>query len=83
MPTAAEAELYALMRRLDQLEELREDLLEVALRGGTATDEVEDDLDEAVIQQTMAALEVRSLADVDRRIAELNARVDEYESHEA
>jgi hypothetical protein len=83
---STDAEIYALLRQLDRLEELREDLIEIALRGGTSGDDVEDDveadiedIDEQAILQEMAALGVRSLEDVERRMAELNAQLDERE----
>ena len=80
-----EAELYALMRQLDRLEGLREDMLELALRGGAGDiDEDEDEeiepLDIAALQQELDELGLRTLDDVERRIAELNARLDEEES---
>ena len=81
---STDAEIYALLRQLDRLEELREDLIEIALRGGTSGEDVDDDaeadiedLDEQAILQEMAALGVRSLEDVERRMAELNAQLDE------
>jgi len=74
-----QAELYALLRQLDRLEELREDLLEIALRGGVSADELEEDIDENVILEEMAALGVKSLDEVEARIASLNAQLDEQE----
>lgn len=79
-----EAELYALMRQLDRLEELREDLLELALRGGAGGTDEEDDeeiepIDVTALQQELDELGLRTLDDVERRIAELNARLDEEE----
>ncbi|CAA9588662.1 MAG: hypothetical protein AVDCRST_MAG18-4430 [uncultured Thermomicrobiales bacterium] len=81
------AELYALMRQLDRLEELREDLQELALRGGATADaEDEDDgldieeIDVAALTAELSDLGLQSLDDVERRIAELNARLDEEES---
>lgn len=76
---ATEAELYALMRQLDRLEELREDLLEIALRGGVSGDEIEDDIDEQAVLAEMAALGVKSLDEVERRMTALNAQLDEHE----
>jgi hypothetical protein len=76
---STDAEIYALLRQLDRLEELREDLIEIALRGGVSGEEVEEDIDEQVILQEMAALGVRSLEEVEQRMAELNARLDEHE----
>lgn len=72
--------IYNLMNQLDRLEELREDLLEVALRGGVADDEGE--IDEALLAREMAALGVASLEEVERRMAELNARLDALEGDE-
>ena len=80
-----EAELYALMRQLDRLEELREDLIELALRGGAGGDDEDDEVDEiepldvGALQAELDTLGLRSLDDVERRIAELNARLDEEE----
>jgi DNA polymerase III delta prime subunit len=83
---STDADIYALLRQLDRLEELREDLIEIALRGGTSGEDVEadveadiEDLDEQAILQEMTALGVRSLEDVERRMAELNAQLDERE----
>lgn len=78
---SADAELYALMRRLDRLEELREDLQEVALRGGTQGDEDDDveALDQEAITNEMAALGVRTFDEIERQIAELNAQLDARE----
>lgn len=78
---SADAELYALMRRLDRLEELREDLQEVALRGGTQGDEADDveELDQEAITNEMAALGIRTFDELERQIAELNAQLDARE----
>ena len=66
-------ELYDLLSMLDRLEDLREDLEELALNGhGLAG--ADDDL-----RQEMELLGIRELPDVERRIAELNAQVDRYE----
>ncbi|HEY8600981.1 MAG TPA: hypothetical protein VIL85_21280 [Thermomicrobiales bacterium] len=80
------AELYALMRQLDRLEELREDLQELALRGGASLDDEDEDedieieeLDVAALTAELADLGLTTLDDVERRIAELNARLDEEE----
>ena len=68
-----EAELYALMRQLDRLEELREDMLEVALRGGATVDADEDDdldikeIDVAALMAELSDLGLRTLDDVERR----------------
>ena len=68
-------ELYDLLSMLDRLEELREDLEELALNGqGLAG--ADDDL-----RQEMEVLGIRDLADVERRIAELNAQVDRFEGY--
>ena len=63
-------ELYDLLSMLDRLEDLREDLEELALSGRGAAD-ADDDL-----RQEMELLGIRDIDDVDRRIAELNAQVD-------
>ena len=80
------AELYALMRQLDRLEELREDLQELALRGGASLDDEDEDedieleeLDVAALTAELSELGLTTLDDVERRIAELNARLDEEE----
>lgn len=67
-----EKELYDLLAMLDRLEELREDLEELERQGLTPDDEaVDEDL-----RAEMATLGVRSVADVEARIAELNAQID-------
>ena len=63
-------ELYDLLSMLDRLEDLREDLEELALNGRGVAD-ADDDL-----RQEIDLLGIRNLDDVDRRIAELNAQVD-------
>ena len=63
-------ELYDLLSMLDRLEDLREDLEELALNGRGVAD-ADDDL-----RQEIDLLGIRDLEDVDRRIAELNAQVD-------
>ena len=63
-------ELYDLLSMLDRLEDLREDLEELALNGRGVAD-ADDDL-----RQEIDLLGIRDLNDVDRRIAELNAQVD-------
>ncbi len=82
------AELYSLMRQLDRLEELREDLQELALRGGASLDDEDEDEDEAIdieeldvaaLTAELSDLGLTTLDDVERRIAELNARLDEEE----
>ena len=72
--------IYDLMNELDLLEELREDLLEVALRGGIVDDD--EEIDEALLAQEMAALGVTSLDDVERRMVDLNEQLDELEATE-
>ena len=69
-------ELYDLLSMLDRLEDLREDLEELALNGRGVAD-ADDDL-----RQEIDLLGIRDLDDVDRRIAELNAQVDRYEGRE-
>jgi hypothetical protein len=75
--------LYDLLTQLDRLEDLREDLQELALRGGVGDDDELDEegkvLDEEVILAEMAALGVRTLGDVEERIAQLNERIDHLE----
>lgn len=65
-------ELYDLLSMLDRLEELREDLeaLELGGRG------LGDDGVAAELREEAAVLGLRTVADVERRIAELNAQVD-------
>lgn len=69
-------ELYDLLMMLDRLEELREDL-EALEREGRTLDEADDDL-----RAELAALGVVSSADLERRIAELNAQIDRLEPAE-
>ena len=78
---SADAELYALIRRLDRLEELREDLQEIALRGGTQGDEEDEvePLDQQAITDEMAALGIRTFDELERQIADLNAQLDARE----
>ncbi len=78
---SADVTLYALIRRLDRLEELREDLQEIALRGGTQGDEEDDiePLDQQAITNEMAALGIRTFDDLERQIADLNAQLDARE----
>ena len=69
---ADDKDLYDLLSMLDRLEELREDLEELALSGRSIDDEdVDEDLREEV-----RVLGVRTIEDVERRIDELNAQVD-------
>ena len=68
---ADDKDLYDLLSMLDRLEELREDLQELELTGGTLDDGSSDDL-----REELAALGVDSLAGVERRIAELNAQIE-------
>ena len=68
---ADDKDLYDLLSMLDRLEELREDLQELELTGGTLDDGSADDL-----REELAALGVDSLAGVERRIAELNAQIE-------
>ncbi len=63
-------ELYDLLSMLDRLEDLREDLEELALNGRGIVD-ADDDL-----RKEIDLLGIRDLDDVERRIAELNAQVD-------
>jgi hypothetical protein len=62
-----DADLYALYDELDRLEELLEDLAEA----GNATP--------PAIRDDMTALGVSSAEDAERRIVELNERIDELE----
>lgn len=71
--------LYDLLSMLDRLEELREDLVERELNGLVDDDTSTADTD---LAEAMAALGLQTLADVDRRIAELNAQVDLLELEE-
>ena len=63
-------ELYDLLSMLDRLEDLREDLEELALNGRGIADAADD------LRQEIDLLDIRDLDDVERRIAELNAQVD-------
>ncbi len=78
--------LYDLLRQLDRLEDLREDLQELALRGGVGdNDELDEEgraLDEEAILAEMATLGVRTLGEVEARIAELNEQLDQLEADE-
>jgi hypothetical protein len=78
---SADATLYALIKRLDRLEELREDLQEIALRGGTQGDEEDDiePLDQQAITNEMEALGIRTFDELERQIADLNAQLDARE----
>lgn len=78
---SADTTLYALIKRLDRLEELREDLQEIALRGGTQGDEEDDiePLDQQAITNEMAALGIRTFDELERQIADLNAQLDARE----
>jgi hypothetical protein len=78
---SADATLYALIKRLDRLEELREDLQEIALRGGTQGDEDDDiePLDQQAITNEMAALGIRTFDELERQIADLNVQLDARE----
>ena len=69
--------LYEILTLLDRLEDLREDLLELTLRGGAGD---EEELDEELIAEEMRALKVRTLGDVEERIAELNAQIDRLDT---
>jgi hypothetical protein len=68
--SAQDADLYALYDELDRLEELLEDLADL---GDSPSDEVRDE---------MKALGVASAEEAERRIVELNDRIDELESAE-
>ena len=69
---ADDKELYDLLSMLDRLEEVREDLEELDLRGLAIDDEGVDE----ELREELAALGVDSLAGVERRIAELNAQIE-------
>jgi adenylosuccinate lyase len=75
--------LYDLLTQLDRLEDLREDLQELALRGGVGDEEeLEEEgkeLDQEAILAEMTALGVKTLGEVEERIAQLNARLDHLE----
>jgi uncharacterized small protein (DUF1192 family) len=75
--------IYEILTELDRLEDLREDLQEFALRGGATIDEDEDDvLDEAAMLAEMQAVGVRTLGDLEERIAALNEQLDQLEADE-
>ena len=75
--------IYEILTELDRLEDLREDLQEFALRGGATLDEDEDDaLDEAAMLAEMQAVGVRTLGDLEERIAALNEQLDQLEAAE-
>ena len=75
--------IYDLLTQLDRLEDLREDLQEFALRGGAAIDEDEDDaLDEAAMLAEMQTVGVRTLGELEERIAALNEQLDQLEADE-
>jgi hypothetical protein len=78
--------LYDLLTQLDRLEDLREDLQELALRGGVGDVEELDEegkvLDEELILAEMTALGVRTLGEVEERIAALNEQIDHLEEGE-
>jgi len=69
--------LYDILTLLDRLEDLREDLLELTLRGGAGD---EEELDEELIAAEMRALNVRTMGDVEERIAELNEQIDHLDA---
>ena len=69
--------LYDILSLLDRLEDLREDLLELTLRGGAGD---EEELDEALIAEEMRALNVRTLGEVEERLAELNEQIDRLDA---
>ncbi|MGN6672428.1 MAG: hypothetical protein ACTHMA_03950 [Thermomicrobiales bacterium] len=64
-------ELYDLLSMLDRLEEIREDLLEIA--GGEF---VADEAEAEELREEMQSLGVSTLADIEHRIAEFNAQLD-------
>ena len=65
-------ELYDLLAMLDRLEEVREDLEELGLVGDVGEGDAIDD----ELREELAVLGLRSIDDVERRIAELNAQID-------
>ena len=65
-------ELYDLLAMLDRLEEIREDLEELGLAGDVGVGDAIDD----ELREELAVLGLRSIEDVERRIAELNAQID-------
>ncbi len=75
---ADDKELYDLLSMLDRLEEVREDLQALEERGLAIDDEGVDE----ELREEMVALGVRTIADVERRIAELNAQIDRQEEAE-
>ena len=75
---ADDKELYDLLSMLDRLEEVREDLEELELSGLAIDDAgVSEEL-----REELAALGVRTIGDVERRMAELNAQIDLWEEAE-
>ncbi|MGN6756178.1 MAG: hypothetical protein ACTHMJ_07285 [Thermomicrobiales bacterium] len=64
-------ELYDLLSMLDRLEEIREDLLEIA--GG---ERVADEAEAEELREEMQSLGVSTLADVEHSIAEFNVQLD-------
>ena len=77
---ADEKELYDILSMLDRLEDLREDLEEIAISGQSVPEATGMDEDELAAE--MRALGVTSIEDVEHRIAELNAQIDRDEERE-
>jgi hypothetical protein len=65
-------ELYDLLAMLDRLEEIREDLEELGLTGDVGEGDAIDD----ELREELGVLGLRSIEDVEWRIAELNAQID-------
>ena len=70
-----DAELYETLTELDRLEELREDLEELALNGRTLADLPPDD----ETRREAEALGLATIEAVEARMAELNAQLDRRE----
>jgi hypothetical protein len=69
-----EPSLYELLQQLDQLEELREDLLD--LERDDEGDDEGDGAGMAALSAAMGEFGTTTLAAVEARIAELNAEID-------
>ena len=69
---ADDKELYDLLSMLDRLEEVREDLEELEREGRSLDDQGVDE----ELRDEAGVLGVRTSADVERRIAELDAQVE-------
>ncbi|HET8627959.1 MAG TPA: hypothetical protein VFL91_11095 [Thermomicrobiales bacterium] len=70
-----DAELYDILAELDRLEDLREDLEELALNGRTLAELPPDD----EVRREAEALGLNTVEAVEARMAELNAQLDRPE----